>query len=105
MEVLKRISQCKIVEFPDDAESPLEMLELVRQTKQRTRKMAEELDSLSLSALCAAVEYLNCLLGDYDSFVVRSNLSTRIAEEMRIKRSYADGSKDPGAKCMTNDVF
>lgn len=87
-----------MISLPDDPQSPLEMIELVRQTRQQTRKAAEEIDALSSSALCAAVEYVNGLLVDYDEFVQRNNLGPRIAEEMRLKRSYIESSKDPSNK-------
>ncbi|VDP88362.1 unnamed protein product [Echinostoma caproni] len=96
--VLKRIAQCQLLSLPDDPNSPLEMIELVRQTRQQTRKAAEEIDALSSSALCAAVEYVNGLLVDYDAFIQRNNLGPRIAEELRLKRSYIEGTKDPANK-------
>ncbi|TPP56023.1 Dynein heavy chain 5 axonemal [Fasciola gigantica] len=47
--VLSRIAQCQMISLPDDPQSPLEMIELVRQTRQQTRKAAEEIDALSSS--------------------------------------------------------
>ncbi|KAF5402393.1 hypothetical protein PHET_04094 [Paragonimus heterotremus] len=95
--VLKRIANCQLLNLPEDQDSSLEMMDLICQTKQQTKKVSEEMDSLSLSALCASIEYINGLLVDYDAFVERNNLGEKIEEEMRLKRTLMD-SKSPGAK-------
>ncbi|KER25686.1 hypothetical protein T265_14170, partial [Opisthorchis viverrini] len=119
--VLKRITNCQLISLPEDPNSPLEMMELVYQTKQQTKKVSEEIGSLSLSALCAAMEYINGLMVDYDEFLEKHNLVTKIDEEMKVKRilldkgqgtkvsrkpiaSVPDASSKGSPEDMTNDV-
>ncbi|KAA3679634.1 dynein heavy chain, axonemal [Paragonimus westermani] len=91
-DVLKRIANCQLLSLPADRDSPLEMIDLIYQTKQQTKKVSEEIDTLSLSAFCAAIEYINRLLVDYDVFVERNKLSTKVEEEMRLKRTLMDST-------------
>ncbi|VDQ04942.1 unnamed protein product [Trichobilharzia regenti] len=98
MHVIKRIAQLEMITLPDDPNSPLEMMELVRQTKQQCKKAAEEIDSLSLSVMKSATDYIDALLVDFEAYITRNNMRTQVLEELRIKHLLTEGTQEQGGK-------
>ncbi|CAH8868079.1 unnamed protein product [Trichobilharzia szidati] len=101
MRVIKRIAQFEMITLPDDPNSPLEMMELVRQTKQQCKKAAEEIDSLSLSVMQSATDYIDALLVDFEAYITRNNMRTQVLEELRIKHLLTEGTQEQGGKLET----